>query len=118
MINADIWIGYDLTQLKNISLGQDMAHLVLVSNPDHHPKGDYSVDQNGCILPEKNASTYTFSGVGVYSQTLFKDRRAGEYFRTPEVLALAIAQKKIRAEVDEHVWIDVGTQERYALLRG
>ena len=52
------------------------AHLVLVNNPEHHPDGDF-VLQNGLLVSE-GAPCLTFSGMGIYRPELFHGIPRGE----------------------------------------
>src|SRR6266851_5383781 len=42
-VNGDIFCDFDFSTLVGRALGQDLAHLVLVANPPHHPQGDFSL---------------------------------------------------------------------------
>ncbi len=85
VINSDIWCDYDFARLPlraaALQSGADLAHLVLVDNPQHHPNGDFLL-QDGRVLPspagayggcgeEQSATRLTFSGIGVYQPSLF-----------------------------------------------
>ena len=42
VVNGDIWTDYDFSELmqRGSSMGNRLAHLVLIDNPAHHPQGD------------------------------------------------------------------------------
>jgi len=41
-VNGDIWTGYDFGALPEAPAG--LAHLVMIANPDHNPRGDFVLD--------------------------------------------------------------------------
>lgn len=110
VINGDVLLDLDFSCL---TLGKDdLAHLVLVPNPDHHPAGDFGL-QDGRVL---NAApvNYTFSGVSVLSPALFADCQPGAFPLAP-LLRQAIVQGKVSGQLLHAGWVDVGTPERLVL---
>ncbi|MGB8696262.1 nucleotidyltransferase family protein, partial [Acinetobacter sp.] len=51
LVNGDVWTTFDFAHLLHIPLEQDLAHLVFVTNPVQHPKGDFTLS---------NGRAYTF----------------------------------------------------------
>src|SRR6185436_8738505 len=43
LVNADVYCEYDFVRLREVALGERLAHLVLVPNPPHKDKGDFSL---------------------------------------------------------------------------
>ena len=41
VLNGDIHSDWDVARAANALKGKDLAHLVLVPNPRHHPQGDF-----------------------------------------------------------------------------
>lgn len=119
-VNADIYCDIDfstlLPVLRRMQLypGGNLAHLVLVDNPDHHPGGDFVLDSGEVALSGENR--LTFSGIGVYQPMLFKDVVPGSVAKLAPLLQRAIAAKKIGGECYRGDWVDVGTPERLRLL--
>jgi MurNAc alpha-1-phosphate uridylyltransferase len=69
VINGDIWTDFDLSLLPEKI--DSLAHLVLVKNPEHHPQGDFTL-QDGRVYEKKNRQlSWTFSGMGIYSHSFF-----------------------------------------------
>lgn len=123
-INGDIWTDADLSQLPAEPRG--VAHLMLVDNPSHHPKGDFALDQQGVVHNDGDARL-TFSGIGVYRRELLDNWRdvIGDNadanakpprFKIAPVLRAAINQGAITGTHYRGAWTDVGTPERLASL--
>ena len=111
VVNADIWTDIDFGRL---ALEPDAhAHLVLIPNPPHHPRGDFGLEGDRVVNRETGRLTYT--GVGVYSREFFAGCTAGRFPLLP-LLNRAIAAGRARAEVHRGEWCDVGTAERLASL--
>lgn len=111
VVNADIWTDIDFGRL---ALEPDAhAHLVLIPNPPHHPRGDFGLEGDRVVNRETGRLTYT--GVGVYSREFFAGCSAGRFPLLP-LLNRAIAAGRARGEVHRGQWCDVGTAERLASL--
>ncbi len=113
VINGDIYTDFPFETLK---IGGDVdAHLVLVPNPAHHPRGDFGM-QHGIALPAA-ARQYTFSGIAVYRTGLFAGCSDGVFPLKP-LLLRAMAPNRCSAELFTGLWADVGTPERLRVLNG
>jgi N-acetyl-alpha-D-muramate 1-phosphate uridylyltransferase len=111
VVNADIWTDIDFGRL---GLEADAhAHLVLIPNPVHHPRGDFGLDGDRVVNRETGRLTY--SGVGVYRRAFFAGCTEGRFPLLP-LLNRAIADGRVRGEVHGGQWCDVGTAERLASL--
>jgi MurNAc alpha-1-phosphate uridylyltransferase len=119
-VNADIYCEIDFSILLPVLRHMqthpdgDLAHLVLVDNPIHHPGGDFAFDSGRVVLSEKN--TLTFSGIGVYRPRLFKDVAPGAAAKLAPLLRQAIAAGRVGGQHYRGVWVDVGTPERLHTL--
>ncbi len=117
VINSDIFCRYDFTQLPERAAalagrGND-AHLVLVNNPEHHPGGDFGLE-NGRIV--NDGTRFTFSGVGIYRPSLFRGIPAGSAAPLAPLLRARIALGKVSGELYSGLWVDVGTPQRLSDL--
>jgi MurNAc alpha-1-phosphate uridylyltransferase len=111
VVNADIWTDIDFGRLH---LPREAhAHLVLVANPPHHPRGDFGLEGERVVNRESDRLTY--SGVGVYRPEFFAGCTAGRFPLLP-LLNRAIAASRLHGEVHRGQWCDVGTAERFAAL--
>jgi len=107
VINADIICDYPLETLHQKSI--DLAHLVMISNPAHHPEGDFAIS-NG-LLSHSGSEKLTFSGIGVYHPDLFAGIKPGPLKMRP-ILNQAIDQNRISGELFNGLWMDIGTPDR------
>jgi MurNAc alpha-1-phosphate uridylyltransferase len=111
VVNGDVWTDCDLGHLR---LGaNDLAHLVLVDNPPHHPQGDFAL-QNG-RLGVDGPVRLTFSGIGAYRPTLFDGCFPGRFPLAP-LLRAAMVRGAVGGEHHTGRWMDIGTPERLAEL--
>lgn len=111
LINGDVWTDYDLARLRRPLAG--LAHLVLVDNPEHHAKGDFSLAQDRVSDASGEGARLTFSGLSVLHPALFDGCQAGAFKLAP-LLRQAMAQGQVSGEHHPGQWIDVGTLERLA----
>ena len=106
-----------------------LAHLWLVPNPAHNPKGDFGLGPDpgspGLQLAlNQSEVSYTYSTIGLYRRALFAapwcDIPAGnpQGVKTPlaPLLRRAMDNQRISAELYTGAWTDVGTPERLAQL--
>ncbi|MCW5602242.1 N-acetylmuramate alpha-1-phosphate uridylyltransferase MurU [Nitrosomonas sp.] len=120
VVNADIYVQMDyaalLPALKRLHSTpvNDLAHLILVDNPPHHPAGDFFL-ANDRITTAGHA-TLTYSGIGVYHPILFNQVTPGIATKLSPLLRQAISAKKITGEYFPGTWMDIGTPERLQWL--
>jgi MurNAc alpha-1-phosphate uridylyltransferase len=100
-----------------------LAHLWLVPNPAHNPKGDFGLSAEGLALNQA-AEKYTFSTIGLYRAALFAPpycgipagNSAGAKAPLAPILRAAMDNELVSAELYTGPWTDVGTPERLAQL--
>jgi MurNAc alpha-1-phosphate uridylyltransferase len=114
VVNADVWTNYDLSSFFLLDMSKRLAHLVLVNNPEHNLKGDYSIGRDSSILPDKNGEHYTFAGISCFQKSLFKPYSVGDYFSTPSAMQAPILDGEVTAELHHCEWQDIGTPSRLA----
>jgi MurNAc alpha-1-phosphate uridylyltransferase len=113
VVNGDVYTDIDFARLR---IGDNaLAHLVLVPNPEHHPRGDF-VLQDGEVR-EGDAPRLTYAGVGIYRPEMFAQCARGRFPLLP-LLRGAIAERRLHGERHEGLWVDVGSPERFAALNG
>jgi N-acetyl-alpha-D-muramate 1-phosphate uridylyltransferase len=105
--------------LRRFAEGGTLAHIYLVANPSHNPRGDFGIDDNGLALNQAE-QRWTYSTIGLYRKALFDPLPAGNPMGIKAPLApllrAAMDRGQVSAEVYEGEWTDVGTPERLAQL--
>jgi N-acetyl-alpha-D-muramate 1-phosphate uridylyltransferase len=107
VVNGDIWTDYPFEHLPRAIDG--LAHLVLVENPPHHPRGDFSLHDGRVLCTGEPRLTY--SGIGVYTHALFSGCHEGKFPLVP-LLRQAMGREAVSGERYAGCWYDVGTAER------
>jgi N-acetyl-alpha-D-muramate 1-phosphate uridylyltransferase len=117
LVNGDVWCDYPLAQLLARAAALppgDYAHMVLVPNPPHHPRGDCGLA--GGRVVTACAETRTFSGLSVLRPELFAECTGGAFPLWP-LLREASILGRVSGEIYEGLWSDVGTPERLQALQ-
>ncbi len=121
VVNGDIYCDYDFARLHAhaaaMQTSGDMAHLVLVDNPEHHPHGDFPlhderINQHSDLPLTPDNLRFTFSGIGLYQPGLFAHIPRGSIAPLAPLLREQIAQGRVSGEHHAGLWIDVGTPQR------
>ena len=107
VVNADIWTDYNFDSTFN--LGNDLAHLVLVQNPEHNLNGDFGL-VNDKVLSD-GTKKYTFSGIGYYKPHIFEQLDYGKRALAP-ILRDLMSKSSVSGELFRGIWTDVGTPKR------
>lgn len=124
VVSGDVWCNADFSKLPTEPQG--LAHLLLVDNPEHHPAGDFVLDETGRVRAS-GEPRLTFSGIGVFRRELLDGWRdtVGDTpeaaakpprFKLRALLDAAIAQGKVGGSHHRGEWTDVGTPQRLAEL--
>lgn len=118
VVNGDVFSHYDYAQLAAAAgglAGSGMqAHLVLIDNPAHNPRGDFALEQGK--VGNAGNPMLTFSGLGAYRAELFEPLVPGAKHALAPLLREQIAQGRVSGEHYGGPWTDVGTPERLAEL--
>ena len=119
LVSGDVWTDYPFANLLGDELISDgcLGHLVLVNNPGHNTRGDFSLAGNLLRRQRDGQLGFTYSGIAVLSPLLVSGySRCRPYFPLREALAEAIASDTLKGELYHGSWWDVGTPERLADL--
>lgn len=108
VVNGDIATDFPFATLRQQRV--DLAHLILINNPSHHPDGDFGLTQDGKLLATATQK-HTFSGIGLYHPDLFKGIAPGKSKLAP-LLRQAIADGRASGRHYQGFWMDIGTPER------
>jgi MurNAc alpha-1-phosphate uridylyltransferase len=113
VVNGDIWCDWNVTRARQ--LADRTAHLVMVANPAHHARGDFSLDGDKVVFAS-GEQTLTYAGIGVFSPSFFADVGQGTVMKLRPLLDAAIAAGTLSGERHTGRWVDVGTPQRLAEL--
>ncbi|MEM7253906.1 MAG: N-acetylmuramate alpha-1-phosphate uridylyltransferase MurU [Pseudomonadota bacterium] len=111
VVNADVWSDLSLSGLA-LPAGE-LAHLVLVDNPAHHPNGDYRL--KGGRVSRAAAPRLTYSGIGVYAPAFF-DGDWPERVGLAPLIDHACERHRVSGQHFTGFWTDVGTIDRLAAV--
>lgn len=113
VMNSDIF-----HNIKIMDLPKDIeaAHLIGVSNPDHNPNGDFTINES-IVEIKKDHNNLTWSGISIINPIIFRENsfKAKTFNMWDTVLPKYIINKKVTGHVSSELWIDVGTPERLNL---
>ena len=122
LVGGDVYVpGFEFSRaaLERFAAGGQLAHLFLVPNPEHNPKGDFALLPDGQARRE-GAPKYTYSTIGLYRKALFDSLPAGnpQGIKAPlaPLLRAAMDNGQVSAEIYTGLWADVGTPQRLAQL--
>ncbi len=108
VVAGDIVTDYDYRELvsaaRSLSRQGDLAHLVLVPNPDFHPLGDMGLEA-GHIVREPRR--WTFSSLGAYHRSLFDGLEVARAKLFPW-LWQTIEAGRVQGSVYQGLWLNVG----------
>ena len=113
VVNGDVWCDLDFTRLQKPAGSQ--AHLLLVANPAHHTRGDFSLNL-GQVGLAQGGDTCTYAGIGIFTPAMFASVPPGQAMKLRPLLDTAIAAGQLSGEFFAGHWVDVGTPERLATL--
>jgi MurNAc alpha-1-phosphate uridylyltransferase len=112
VVNGDIVTEFSFATLRLPA--EATAHLVLVDNPAHHARGDFSLERGRVALPGER--TFTFAGIALYRPAFFSGCSAGRFPLLP-LFKRAIAAGALSGEHYDGQWSDVGTPQRLVELQ-
>jgi MurNAc alpha-1-phosphate uridylyltransferase len=114
LVNADIYCEFDFKALLAMRLGEKLAHLLLVPNPGHRPRGDFGLVSDE--VKSDGSPRYTYAGIALVSPRLVESVRPGEKAPLAPLLYAAADRGLMTGELYRGLWQDVGTRERLAEL--
>jgi len=138
LISADIYCPFPFHTLTQRALPKGAAHIVLVENPAHNPRGDFQLahdrvttlpafDTQAATAPQatQSAQTHatrdplgkalTYSGIGIYDPQFFAPFQPGFQPLRP-FMESACLNGRLSGEQWSGVWEDVGTPQRLEQL--
>ncbi len=115
-VSADTYIDYDFTQLPDTLPSGCLGAMLMTANPQHHPVGDFVLDDAGWLHLADGRPTLTYTGVAVFSPALVSAVSAAA-FPLREVFDTTIGAGQMMGLRHQGYWCDVGTPDRLAALR-
>ena len=126
VLAGDVFVpGFEFSQaaVSRFTGSGKLAHLWLVPNPAHNPRGDFGLGADGLALhlaADDPAPRYTYSTIGLYRRAFFDALPTGNPQGVKAALAPllreAMNRHQVSAELYEGEWTDVGTPARLAEL--
>jgi N-acetyl-alpha-D-muramate 1-phosphate uridylyltransferase len=112
VISADIWTDYPLSQCLNRPDEGDVAHFVVVPNPDYHPRGDFGLRAGRMT---QQAELLTYANVGCFRAEFFAACTPGRFPLAPLMFDW-IRAGRVSGELYSGAWCNVGTPAQLAAL--
>lgn len=120
VLNGDVWCDWNPAQAFDIASALHtralQGWLMLTDNPAHHPDGDFAVGEDGLLGDEQSGPALTYTGIGIYHPSLFKDTAANKPAPLAPLLYQAIQRRQLSGQYYNGLWMDVGTPQRLAEL--
>ena len=115
---------FDPAAVRRFATSNALAHLWLVPNPAHNPRGDFGISPDGLALNQSDGERYTYSTIGLYRAALFAEPFCAIPQGNPDgikaplapLLRRAMDEGRVGASMYTGRWTDVGTPERLAEL--
>ena len=112
VISADIWTDYPLQQCLARPEQDDVAHFVVVPNPDYHPRGDFGLLAGRMT---QQAELLTYANVGCFRAEFFAGCTPGRFPLAPLMFDW-IKAGRVSGELYTGGWCNVGTPTQLAAL--
>ncbi len=118
VVSGDVFLpgfAFSATDAAHFAASTELAHMWLVPNAPHHPRGDFGLDaETGLATAREPLRTY--ASVGLFRAELFADIAVGTRLALRPRLDAALAAARLGAQAWDGGWADVGTPERLRAL--
>jgi len=118
VVSGDVFVpgfAFAAADAARFAASRELAHLWLVANPAHHPRGDFGIDA-ASGLATNGEPRRTWASVGLFRAELFAGIAPGTRLALRPRLDAALAAGRLGAQAWDGRWADVGTPERLAAL--
>lgn len=112
VVSGDVWTDYPLERLTHALQEGDVAHFVVVPNPDFHARGDFGLAQGRLT---RGGEKYTYGNLGVFRPEFFAGCAPGRFALAPLMFEW-IDRRKVSGELYRGRWHNVGTPAQLAEL--
>ena len=120
MVSGDVFLPgftFDPTPAHAVIEGTHLAHLWMVPNAPHHPRGDFSLGEDGLLGSDADGPRLTWASVGLFHRAMFEHVPVGQRLALRPLLESAIAQYRLSGSHWGGAWTDVGRPERLTSLQ-
>ncbi len=120
VVSGDVFLpgfNFDPTPAQAVIDGAHLAHLWMVPNAPHHPRGDFNLREDGLLGSDADGPRLTWASVGLFHHAMFEHVPVGQRLPLRPLLESAIAQRRLGGSRWGGAWTDVGTTERLASLQ-
>lgn len=112
VVSGDVWSDFPVAELASRVRGDDLAHFVLVRNPDYHPRGDFGL-RDGRVIDD--GERFTYANIGVFRPEFFAGCKAGKFPLAP-LMKQRIGEGRVSGEYYTRRWFNIGTPTQLAEL--
>jgi MurNAc alpha-1-phosphate uridylyltransferase len=112
VISGDIWSEFALASCIDRLAADDVAHFVVVPNPDFHAKGDFGLESGRLV---DRTPRYTYANIGVLRPEFFAGRQPGRFALAPLMFEW-IRHGRVSGELFQGRWHNLGTAVQLARL--
>jgi N-acetyl-alpha-D-muramate 1-phosphate uridylyltransferase len=113
VVSADLFTDYRIYDPLKALAANDLAHLVMVENPDFHPRGDFCLADRR--ISETVGTRFTYASIALLRPALFSDAPLGVFSIVP-LLIDAMRKGRVSGELFHGVWHNIGTLAQLASL--
>ena len=113
VVSGDVWTDYPFASLIGRLASDDVAHFVVVPNPEFHVRGDFGLREDRLV--DDAAVRYTYGNIGVLRPEFFSGCAPGKFPLAP-LMYEWIRRGKVSGELYAGQWHNVGTPEQLEKL--
>lgn len=117
VMSGDIWSDFPFTSSASRLAHGDVAHFVLVPNPDFHACGDFGLEADRVtdVPGQRDGQKFTYANIGIYRPEFFAGSRPGRFPLAPLMFAWA-RKGRVSGELYSGRWVNIGTPAQLAEL--
>jgi N-acetyl-alpha-D-muramate 1-phosphate uridylyltransferase len=112
VVSGDVWTDYPLSTAATRLGDGDVAHFVVVPNPEFHDRGDFGLQARRMTT---QGERYTYANIGVFRPEFFAGCKPGRFALAPLMFEW-IAKGRVSGELYAGRWHNVGTPAQLEAL--
>lgn len=105
VVSGDVWTDYPLTRAATQLAAGDVAHFVVVPNPDFHQRGDFGLRGNRLT---DQGERHTYANIGAFRPEFFDGCKPGRFALAP-LMYEWIGKGRVGGELYCGRWYNIGT---------